>query len=214
MRSIKLGFIESIQKDKNNRYKIATAVPNLIKECRKSLLNFYEFIIKLKVIELASIIWSMERWMTIKGQMNQTKYTIRDIVEVDLGLGYGFEMSYRHPCIVIHDSNAGFCLVVPCSTGKYGKRNKFIIDGISSDGFKENTGVLIDAMRCVSKTRITGKVGEITVPFLNKMNNIILEEYFSRHFHKLSVLEKDLQREREKNQELQTTIENLRNDNK
>lgn len=206
MKKINISFLEALKLDRVRRLNMASSIPQLIRECRKSLLNFYYLVTKLSVIELSSIILSLERWMSVKGTMNKGAYKVRDIVGVDLGLGYGYEMSYRHPCIVLYDSNAGFCLVVPCSTGKYGKGNKFIIDGTPTDGFRENTGVLIDAVRCVSKTRINSKVGEITVSFLERLNNIIIHNYFPRHFHRLHVLKNELEAERLKIKELESKL--------
>lgn len=124
-------------------------------------------------------------------------------------MGHGFEMSYRHPCIILHDSNDGFCFVIPCSTGKYGKNNKHILDGEVNDGFERPTGVLLDAIRCVSKVRVTGKVGEITVPFLDRLNNELLKVYFSRQYHRLYTITNDLREQKRLNLELQQNIAEL-----
>lgn len=214
MKKIDVTYIEQVQKDKIERNKIASTVTKLMNVCNDLLDNFVELLKSMKVIEVSSIIWSMNRWINSKGNHNSKVFKIRDIVEVDLGIGYGFEMSYRHPCIILKDSNAGFCLVVPCSKGKYGKSNKFIIDGTTADGFAENTGVLIDAIRCISKTRITNKVGQITVPFLDKINNAILETYFPMKFYKLNKLEKDILNEKQKYSNLNAEHEKLRDSNK
>ncbi len=214
MKKIDIAYLEQIQKDSIEKNKIANTVTRLMNVCKDLLNNFTDFVKFMKVVELSSIIWSMNRWINSKGKFNSKTFATRDIVEVDLGIGYGFEMSYRHPCIILKDSNAGFCLVVPCSTGKYGKKNKFIIDGTKTDGFEENTGVLIDAIRCISKTRITNKVGQITVPFLDKLNDAILETYFSRKFYKLSKLEKDILEEKKKYNSLNAENEKLASQNK
>ena len=118
-------------------------------------------------------------------------------------------MSYRHPCIVLHNSQNGFCFVVPCSTGKHGKNNKHILDGEVSDGFEKPTGVLLDATRCVSKVRITGKVGEITTDFLERLNTKLLQLYFSRHYHRLQTTSNDLKNQINLNLELQKRIKEL-----
>lgn len=115
-------------------------------------------------------------------------------------------MSYLHPCIVLEDSNAGFCLLVPCSTGKFGKKNKYIINGYTKDGFKSNTGVLIDSLRCISKTRINRKVGEVSLEFYDRINNKILSEYFKKQVLDMKNLKKDYDRILEENIKLKEKI--------
>ena len=211
MKTINERFLEIVKKGAD-KYKPGIQVPQLISEGRKVLLNFYHFVKTLKVIELSSLLLSINGWQNSKGQASRKSFNTRDIVEVDLGLGHGYEMSYRHPCIVLHDSKDGFCFVVPCSTGKYGKNNKHILDGETSDGFARPTGVLLDATRAVSKVRITGKVGEITVPFLEKLNNKLLQLYFSRHYHRLGTTKNDLTRQIKENEELTKKIQILENE--
>lgn len=163
----------------------------LVVQCNEILNTLKDFIMGMKNMETASAILSLKRWISTKGKNNKIKFKRGDIVEVDLGLGYGFEMSYLHPCIVLEDSNAGFCLLVPCSTGKFGKRNKYIVDAYTNDGFKSNTGVLIDSFRCVSKTRINKKVGTVSLDFYDKVNDAILKEYFKKQVLKYENLKKD-----------------------
>jgi mRNA-degrading endonuclease toxin of MazEF toxin-antitoxin module len=208
MKTINELFLETVKKGAD-KFKLGEEVPQLISEGRKVLLNFYHFTKGLKVIELASLLISINGWRNSKGKTSRKSFNTRDIIEVDLGLGHGYEMSYRHPCIVIHDSNDGFCFVVPCSTGKYGKNNKHILDGEVSDGFARPTGVLLDATRCVSKVRVTGKVGQITVPFLEKLNNELLQTYFSRHYHRLQTTSNDLKEQKRINLELQQDLADL-----
>lgn len=208
MEIINERFLELLKKG-TNKLKPGIGVPKLISESRKILLNLYHFTKVLKVIELSSLLISLNGWQKSKGQASQKSFNTRDIVEVDLGLGHGYELSYRHPCIVLHDSKDGFCLVIPCSTGKYRKNNKHILDGEIIDGFARPSGVLLDAVRSVSKVRITGKVGKITVPFLDKLNNELLQLFFSRHFHRLQIMDKDLTLEKELNKKLQEEMKIL-----
>lgn len=213
MKIINEFFLDTIKKGRD-KFNISIQNPSLIKESRKVLMNFYHYTKNLKIIELASLLISMNAWQVSKGQASRKNFKTRDIVEVDLGLGHGFEMSYRHPCIVLHNSKDGFCFVVPCSTGKYGKNNKYILDGEVSDGFQRQTGVLIDAVRCVSKVRVTGKVGEISVPFLEKLNNKLLQTYFSRHHHRLEIMSRDLEQQKKINEELQVKLTEIEKNEK
>jgi len=209
MNQIDFNFLDTLEKSIKIKETKSFSQRGLIVQFRNILDNMIDFVKNLKVCETVAIIRSYNNWMNVKSKFNNSKFKIRDIVDVDLGVGYGYEMSYKHPCIVLNDSNDGFCLIVPCSTGKYGKHNKYIIDGECSDGFKYPTGVLIDSMKCISKTRISNKVGEITVPFLDKLNNIILGTYFERNKLKIRNLERDLKREKEKNILLMSQLEKL-----
>ncbi len=209
MKQIDFDFLDKLEKNEKVKYDMSFRHDGLISHFVNIFDNMISFIKNLKVCETVSIIKSYNNWMNAKSKFNNSKFKVRDIVEVDLGIGYGYEMSYRHPCIVLLDSNAGFCLVVPCSTGKYGKHNAFIIDGEPSDGFEYPTGVLIDAARCISKTRMSNKVGEITVPFLDKLNTILVGTYFPRNALKIRNSEKDLKAEKEKNILLANRLERL-----
>jgi mRNA-degrading endonuclease toxin of MazEF toxin-antitoxin module len=205
MKTINEKLLETL-KNGSNRFKQAVESTPLIQESRKVLINFYHFSKNLKVLELASILISLNAWQKSKSKGSKKNFNTRDIVEVDLGLGHGFEMSYRHPCIVLHNSQQGFCFVVPCSTGKYGKNNRYILDGEVSDGFSRPSGVLLDATRTISKVRITGKVGEITVPFLQKLNDELIKVYFPRQNHHLFTLGEDLKKSEAKNVTLHQRI--------
>lgn len=181
-----------LESEANVTNKTKPAEPKLLAQCRIIISNLYDYIKNLRTLELSSILLSIHGWIKGKGRFSSRQFQTRDIVVADLGLGYGYEMSYRHPCIVLYDSKAGFCFVVPCSTGKYGKNNKYILDGEVSDGFAEPTGVLLDAARCISKVRIYNKVGRITVPFLDKLKNELLKLYFSKQYNQLENQEKDI----------------------
>lgn len=208
LKNINEPYLKNL-KDSRDKDKIGYKLGSLIKESRKVLFNLYQFTKSFKVNELSSVLLSAHNWQQQKKKFNKKEYKVRDIVLVDLGLGYGYEMSYQHPCIVLHDSRDGFCFVIPCSTGKYNLKNKHVIKGEVTDGFAQPTGILIDAVCCISKVRIIGKVGEVTVPFLDKVNDALLKIYFSRKYHKLSMAEKDMAKLDSENQLLKQQIKQL-----
>ncbi|WP_281217540.1 type II toxin-antitoxin system PemK/MazF family toxin [Lysinibacillus capsici] len=192
MRLVDEGFLKSVR-GKGNRDRFLQAKTNarLIKQIKNGTWNHYKVVDSLKVIEASSIVSSMNSWRLAKGSNSTVAYNVADIVLVDLGLGYGFEMSYQHPCVILYESQ-GFCYVVPCSTGKYGKRNKFIMDAKRSDGFEDNTGILLDAVRCISKTRIISLVGQVNIDCLNKINEALFKLYLSKKHNELKVAQKDI----------------------
>lgn len=201
----KLNFI------RKNKNEDRDARVELMDQSNEILNMLKDFIGRMKNFEIASILLSMKRWIGTKGKVNRVNFKRADIVEIDLGLGYGFEMSYLHPCIILQDSSAGFCFVAPCSTGKFGKVNKYIINGYINDGFKSNTGVLIDSIRCISKTRINKKVGEVSLEFYDKLNIEIVKEYFQKQNLEVRNLKRDYERLLEENIELKKHISNNSN---
>lgn len=178
------------------------SLENILEELKDFILNFRE-------IEMKSVILSLKRWISTKEKVSKIKFKRGDIVEIDLGLGYGYEMSYLHPCIVLEDSSAGFCFVAPCSTGKFGKKNKYIVDGTIEDGFKRDTGVLIDSIRCISKTRINKKVGKVSLEFYDLLNEKIMIEYFKKQSMNIRNLKRDYEKVVKENIELKKKINSM-----
>lgn len=186
-KEINVNLLEKLEKDKTEKDNLSSSSTALTEQINLFFEKLRNYIFTLKVKETSSILLSFFNWLKTKEKYNKKKYKTRDIVEVDLGIGYGFEMSYRHPCIVLKDE-AGFCLIVPCSTGKYGKNNKFILDATPKDGFKQNTGILLDSVRTISKTRISNTLGEISVDILEQINKKMIEFYFPTFNYKYNKL--------------------------
>lgn len=208
MSEIDKTFLETIKGDKKNRNKQAHSTNKLIKQGRKLFLSLYYFTKNLKSGEYSSMLLSLDSWRSSKGKMSTETYKPRDIVMADLGLGHGYEISYQHPCIVVSESK-GFCFVVPCSTGKYQKRSKYILNGEPKHGFQEPTGVLLDAVQCIQKVRIQHKVGVLDLGLFKVINEKLLKFYLSKYDHQINVLQKDLAKEKEKNAELEKKLEEM-----
>lgn len=58
---------------------------------------------------------------------------------------------------------------------------------------------MIDSFRCISKTRINRKVGEVSLEFYDKINDKILSEYFKKQLLDMKNFKKDYDRVLEKN---------------
>lgn len=181
---INIALLNAIQRGPR-KDEAAQSQPGLVSQWKLCLVGLFRVGLTLRAKELAAVIASLAAWAHSKQQDNRMVYAVRDIVQVDLGCGFGYELSYRHPAIVLHDGGQ-FCLVVPCSTGKYGKNSRYIINGTPEDGFSTNTGVPLDGLRTVSKTRISHKVGQVSVSFLDRLNAAILREFLPVQHHRLT----------------------------
>ncbi|MED4419950.1 type II toxin-antitoxin system PemK/MazF family toxin [Schinkia azotoformans] len=146
---------------------------------QKKFMNFLE---TLSAYETASIIKEKGYWEKFKTKNSKWKYERRDIVLVNLGASnYGIEASYKHPCI-IYANGYYDVFIIPCSTGRYKLADKsdYILKGEKSDGFKEPTGIQLDKIRFIDKTRIDGKIlGKVTNDKFNEITNALIELYFN-----------------------------------
>ena len=96
-------------------------------------------------------------------------YDVGSILYCDFGaMNFGFELSFPHPCVVLAQRKA-FMLVAPCSTKKYGHNFDDILDGTTADGFQQNTGIIVDNVRWISKGRVIARMGKVRDDFLRKL---------------------------------------------
>lgn len=155
--------------------------------------------------EVASIILDKQNW--IKSRTNKPKktwrYTPGDIVLTYLGSSnYGYEASYFHPAIVLKNE-FNWILVIPCSSTRYGKKDNYTIDAKISDGFSKNTGISLDKIRIIDKSRVLrnasgGTVGKVNPTLMKKINENIFNLYLDpikNDFEKLQKNYSDLKEE-------------------
>ncbi len=130
---------------------------------------FYDFLLAKAIKESSAIILSLYNWINSHQTRSSTNYSPGTIINVDLGLGYGYELSYRHPCIVLADDGGFNVYVVPCSSGKYGKFIPSVLDATTADGFTLNTGCMIDSAKWIQKVRINRSLGQVSPTFYKKL---------------------------------------------
>lgn len=127
------------------------------------------------IYETANWILHRDRWVNNVNSSNPTRFRRGDIVTVELGAeNFRYEPSYEHPAIVLV-SRKFFSLIVPCSSQKYGKGFKEIIDADISDGFVKNTGIQTESFRWVSNNRLIKVNGKISTRVLNEIDKKILD---------------------------------------
>lgn len=133
-----------------------------------------------------------------------------DIVMIDFGcMNFGYEFNFLHPAVVLSQTQY-HVLVAPCSSRKYGKGYPDVLDAETSDGFVKKTGIILDGIRCCSKTRIDKKIGEASEALLDK-----IEDYFlCRSNRYKAISEQTIKKLKEKDAIIEELRRQLRNKEK
>lgn len=145
--------------------------------------------------ELANSLRSYKFWYDKRNiEPPKFKPNARDVYYVDLGaFNIKYEEGFIHPCLVVK-SYGDKALVVPGSTKKYGKGGFLIEDITLGDGFTNNTGLLIDQLRCVSVTRFKGKkLGRVSPETFKKIEDKVFQAFLQNKYSKFEELEKEKQ---------------------
>ena len=179
----------------NEAYKSILSVneSDVIKEYFKYQTMNNIFTEKSNAYELSNTMKSFSFWFSKRdSEPNYFPVQPGQVYYVDLGAyNLKYETGFIHSCLILKQCST-MILIVPGSTKKYGKKIFLIEDINAGDGFKENTGILIDQMRFVSITRIRGKLlGTVHPDTLERVEKKIFQNSFPRHFQKFSKLEMD-----------------------
>jgi len=208
-----MGIDESVLKryceDDSKKSINSLQEPDLISQFLEYIKLNQDFAKNSNAYELASVIRSYHFWYE-KKEEDPPIFPVypRDIFYVDLGgFNLRYEEGYMHSCLILKRFS-GMVLVVPGSTKKYGKKN-FLIEPVQAgDGFKSDTGVMIDQLRCVSTTRIRGKkIGQVSPETFQRINDKILRAYFTEKFEELTKLVEDNKDLKNENEALKLQIE-------
>ncbi|MGF7033473.1 mRNA-degrading endonuclease toxin of MazEF toxin-antitoxin module [Paenibacillus mucilaginosus] len=146
------------------------SVPEVFDAYKMKVWNLIDYVGQFPAYGMAN--WSLyyDRWIHNFGYENKQTYKRGDIVMVDLeATNFRYEPSYEHSAVVLVN-RYNTVMVVPCSSGRYGKNYPDIIDATAADGFSHNTGVQIEALRWVHKNRVLGKVGHTSAGLMNKID--------------------------------------------
>lgn len=163
----------------------------LKKEFFTSLKNYEDKLIHQSAYEVALWIESNEKHLAASQQNNFTKYSLGEILLVDLGWNnYDREFAYIHPAIVIKET-ATKIFIVPCSSGLPRKDKKGIvypefIVGTTDDGFQRNTVVMLYEAKYIDKNRVISKLGKTSNSFFDRVYNKLFEQIFEPIHYKMS----------------------------
>lgn len=164
--------------------------------------------------ELANSLRSYNFWYNKRNtEPPKFKPNPRDVYYVDLGaFNIKYEEGFIHPCLVIK-TYGDKALVIPGSTKKYGKGSFLIEDIISEDGFTDNTGLLLDQLKCVSVTRFKGiKLGRMNIETFKKVENKIFKAFLLNKYAEFEQLEKRKNQLESDTELLKQEIERLTNE--
>lgn len=138
----------------------------------KAIESYFKYLSSLDAYEMGQVTNAIDHFLNDKKmeKPSEDDYRRGCIVLADFGFtNFGFEFSYPHPAIVLAQSRY-HVFVVPCSTKKFGKGYSDVLDGYQSDGFEENTGVILNGMRWCSKTRLICKIATASKRILTQLD--------------------------------------------
>lgn len=172
----------------------------------------------LDAYQAANIIDGVNEWRTLHikkknidqkvESYNPFRYSPRDIVFVRLGsTNIGYEPSYKHPAVILQQGY-NWVLIAPCSTGRFGKGIREVVDAYAAtDGVKFNTGIQVDKIRVIDKWRIESKLGRLGKTKFEELSNKVLELHFEYHWNKLELNKNEISALRKMNDELSKELQ-------
>lgn len=166
----------------------------LKKEFFTSLKNYEFKLTEQSAYEIALWIESNEKHLSASQQNNFTKYSLGEILLVDLGWNnYDREFAYIHPVIVIKET-ATKIFIVPCSSGtprrdKNGNMYPEFELGTINDGFQKNSVVMLYEAKYIDKNRVISRLGKTSNQFFDKIYNKLFEQIFEPIHYKMQKLE-------------------------
>lgn len=163
---------------KNSKSTLGKKNIDLSKVFKSTIWNLIDQVGEFTVYEMSHWNNNVDRWLRNRSYLNQKDYKRGEILFIDLGAhNFKYEPSFSHPCIVLQQRTRSI-LIVPCSTKKFGKGYREIINAyapLNKDGFTQNTGIQIEDFRWVSKNRVISKVGKTSSRVLNEIDKRLLE---------------------------------------
>lgn len=187
------NIINTIKNDAKFKSQKFMQDEQLKKEFFTSLRNYEFKLTEQSAYEIALWIESNEKHLSSLQQNNFTKYSLGEILLVDLGCNnYDREFAYIHPAIVIKET-AMKIFIVPCSSGnprrdKNGNVYPEYEVGTIDDGFERNPVVMLYEAKYIDKNRVISKLGKTSSQFFNKIYNKLFEQIFEPIHYKMQKL--------------------------
>lgn len=153
---------------------------------------------KLSESEMAMIISSINRWVTKKDILSSSTYGIGKIVQIDWGVNYSPELSYKHPAVIMEEWK-NTVLVIPTTsteskvlaayhpvdnpTGKWYYRKVGV-----QEGFQHDSALILNNAKIMSKSRVTSISGSLTGNLSDEHNvfrevrNTMMKNFFQKEY--------------------------------
>jgi len=184
--------------------------PEVVKEFLKYIQMQNEFMKTASAYEISSIVRSFSTWYDNKDIEPKKSIALqREVHYVDLGaFNLKYEEGYIHPCLIVKRYRNSV-IVIPGSTKKYGRVDDLIFDVQAQNGFKENTGLLLDQIRCVSTTRLISKLkyGKVSSEVFSEIMEKFMQKFLCKQFHEMSQLKVKNDKLIKENEELKKQLE-------
>lgn len=225
MININNTFLRLISTKDENKDKYSIDESFLLSSYLYTISNLAEFFKEMKVNELALFINSINDWMKNKTQSSTRKVKVGDIIEIECGLNYSGEISYRHWCVVIESMDKTVLCIPTTSRKEYIEKSSEKENGIwyyklvgTNEGFNHDCVLMLNNIKSVSKKRLKTQHGNIleteTGKEIFKDSKIhILQHYFAREcleFEKNNdVLKNEIDDLKKANRELKNKINSL-----
>lgn len=182
-------LLEQIAKESNSKSELAINRIEVRNNIRNSIFNMSELFDNFDVYEMCHWINFNDRWIANRASDNRTTYKRGEILFVDLGASnFKYEPSFVHPVIVLKNEYSSL-LVVPCSSKKYGKNLRNVLDATKEDGFFKGTGIQLDCLRFINKNRVVIRTEKKVSSRVLKEIDSYIESLSSKH--KITVKEID-----------------------
>lgn len=204
--------MDNYTKSKNSKTKIGKTNEGLMKYFKNSIWNVIDKVGEFSIYEMAHWNSNIDRWLGNRNYLNKKSYKRGQIVLVDLGAtNFRYEPSFTHPGIILVERKMSI-LVVPCSTKKFGKGYREIIDAYAkSDGFVENTGIQVEEYRWINKNRVISELGNTGARVLNEIDKRLLNSIptYRRQLAKFEAETQENNKLKEENESLNDKINDL-----
>lgn len=178
---------------------------------------------------MAMIVSSMNRWVTKKDISNGNTYGIGKIVQLDWGINYSPELSYKHPAVIVEEWKNSMLVVPTTSTaGKVSEayhpidnpEGKWYYRKVGvNEGFLHECALVLDNAKIMAKSRIISVSGNITGN-INEEENVfreirrtMIQHFFSKEWIQYQKLVQKYEKLDKQNAELQEKYNYLLQEN-
>ena len=210
------NILRAFSEDALKKDVFAVNEPELVREFFKYIQMNNEFMGTTSAYEIASTMRSYSSWYENKDiQPKHVFASQREVYYVDLGaFNLKYEEGYIHPCVVVKRYGTSV-LVIPGSSKSYGKTNDLIFDIQSGNGFRSDTGLFLDQIRCVSTTRLISKLGfgKVTTDIFDKILDKVIQKFFSQKFDEYTQLKNKNNKQQLQLDQQKQKLEILREEN-
>jgi len=222
--------LAAIAADPGSRSTMANDTSEVLASYMQLLSNLIYASERLSESEMAMIIGSLNRWVTRKDVSSGRSIGIGKIVQMEWGINFSPELSYKHPAVVMEEWKNTVLVIPTTSTpakvadafhptenpgGKWFYRKVG-----TAEGFAHDCALILNNAKIMSKARITSVSGCITGDLSDESNvfrevrRTMIKNFFSKEWIEYLKLVQAYEKEKERSRSLQETCDKLLEENK